>query len=130
MKWLLTNPGLALSGRRAPSAGAAHRQQTESIRSALIEALQNLASPGAHHLMQRIQYAGNAERLWYLRPEAMSVLASSHGEVRAREELARISMLFQDVLPAGLASQLRATGPGSVPRLSAGAARGLRVPPG
>ncbi len=115
MTWFLTNPAPVLSGRCAPAVGVAYRQRTESIRAALIETLQGSATPGARMLMQRIQYAGDAERLWYLRPDAMSVLASMHGEAQAREELARISLLFQDVLPDGLASPLRATGQGHGP---------------
>ncbi len=115
MRWNLTNPGPAISGRCAPLVGLACRERTERIRSALIETLQGSVTPAARILMQRIQYAGDAERLWYLRPEAMSVLASLHGEARAGEALSRISPLFQDVLPDGLASQLRVTGQGRSP---------------
>ncbi|MDB5874972.1 MAG: hypothetical protein JWQ07_4414 [Ramlibacter sp.] len=100
------------SGGQVP---AMQRQHTELIRSAMLEALEALACPAARALMLRILCAGDAERLWYLRPEAMSVLASHQGEALARQTLARISVLFRDVLPEGLASQLRASGPANTP---------------
>lgn len=111
MRWFLTSPGPAPSDRRALPASVIYRERTESIRAALIETLQGSTALSARTLMQRIQFAGDAERLWYLRPDAMSVLASLHGEAHAREALTRISTLFQDVLPDGLASKLRTVGP-------------------
>lgn len=110
MRRFLTSLGLALNARRIPSASAIYRERTESIRAALMETLNGSATPDALALMQRIRYASDAHRLWYLRPEAMSVLASLHGEAHAREVLARISTLFQGVLPDGLASKLHAAG--------------------
>jgi len=110
MRWFPTSPGPAPCDRPARPVSAANRERTESIRAALIETLKGSATQGARSLMLRIRYAVDAEHLWYLRPEAMSVLAGMHGEARAREALARISTLFQDVLPDGLASPLRAAG--------------------
>lgn len=105
MRWL-TSLGLALTARRFPSASAICHEKTESIRAALMETLNGAATPDALALIQRIRYASDAQRLWYLRPEVMSALASLHGEARAREALARISTLFQGVLPDGLACKL------------------------
>lgn len=57
-------------------------------------------------LKLRIQHSEDTERLWYLRSELMQALASIHGELRAAAELARITEMFHDVLPKGLASCL------------------------
>ena len=79
----------------------------DPIRAALIAAFIDVASPEARLLRLRVQHAGDAELLWNLRPAVMSAIASLHGEAHARELLARISPLFQDVLPDGLACKLR-----------------------
>lgn len=107
MKWFTTS---ATPATRAPSGrtGPHAREATESIRAALIHAVSEVQGGGSRQLLQRIHYAGDAERLWYLRPEAMSVLAATLGEARAREALVEITALFRDVLPEGLASPLRA----------------------
>lgn len=110
MRWFLTSLGLALTARRLPSSSAIYRERTESIRAALMETLNGAATPDALGLIQRIRYASDAQRLWYLRPEVMSALASLHGEAHAREALARVSTLFQGVLPDGLACKLHAGG--------------------
>ena len=111
MNWFSVSSGQASRGRGRPAfTPAAHRERTEVIRAAMLEALEGLAAPEARALMRRILGAGDAERLWYLRPEAMSILASAHGEAFARQTLARLSVHFKDVLPAGLASELRAVG--------------------
>ena len=86
------------------------QERIDVIRSALLEVLDAVQTPDSRALMVRVLCADDAERLWYLRPHAMSVLAALHGEANARQTLARISVLFQDVLPEGLASQLRAVG--------------------
>jgi hypothetical protein len=111
MNWFTTSPSAALSPRPWGSRSASHAAATETIRSALLGALAGSANPGARSLSHRIHFAPDAERLWHLRPEAMSVLAVVHGEARAREALAGISTLFQDVLPDGLACKLRTAGP-------------------
>ncbi len=64
----------------------ARSEATELIRSVLIKALAGAATPAAHLLRLRIQYATGAEPLWYLRPEVMGVLASLHGEAHARHD--------------------------------------------
>jgi hypothetical protein len=89
---------------------AARCERTESIRVALVDALVSATSSDMRLLIGRIRNAGDAEHLWNLRPEVMCVLASLVGETHAREMLARISFLFEDVLPDGLASNLRTAG--------------------
>jgi hypothetical protein len=112
MNWFSVSSGQAARpGRRPAFTPAAHRERTEVIRAAMLETMEGLATPEARGLMRRILCAGDAERLWYLRPEAMSILASSRGEALARQTLAQLSVHFKDVLPGGLASELRAAGP-------------------
>ena len=111
MNWFsASRPQPGTECRAAAQPPAVRRERTEAIRLAMLKTLDGARTPEASQLMQRIRYAGDAERLWYLRPETMSVLASLQGEALARKALARISVLFQDVLPEGLASQLRAVG--------------------
>jgi hypothetical protein len=106
MGWFQSNPGPAPASHRARPFPPFYRERMERIRAALIEAL----PPGAHHLAHCIEYAGDPVLLWNLRPEVMSVLSRRHGEAHARQVMARISPLFQEVLPDGLATTLRAAG--------------------
>ncbi|ROZ72048.1 hypothetical protein [Ramlibacter sp. WS9] len=112
MNWFSSSRGLA--GSEPAGAGparATHKERTEALRSAMLEALAGIsAAPGARALMHRIHVAGDAVGLWYMRPEVMSMLASYHGEAVARQTLARLGIHFQGILPEGLASQLRPTG--------------------
>ena len=110
MNWFSASAPQPAEARREPHSPQVHQERCDVIRSAMLECLAGLPCPNARALMLRIHCAGDAEHLWYLRPETMSVLASRHGEALARQTLARISVLFQDVLPEGLASQLRAVG--------------------
>lgn len=101
MTWL--SSGLGAQLRR--EAG----ENTEAIRAAMLRLLDADTEAGATgSLARRVLFASDAEGLWYLRSEIMSVLASSRGEAAARELLAGISVLFHEVLPEGLASPLRA----------------------
>jgi hypothetical protein len=80
----------------------------EPIRRAMLAALGARVAQPYTILAPRIAHAVDAERLWYLRGELMQALASMHGEQRARSELERITELFRDVLPQGLAAGLPA----------------------
>ena len=119
MRWFQSNPALAPASHRARPCSPLYRERMERIRAALTEAL----PPGAHGLAHCIEYAGDAEQLWNLRPEVMSVLSCRHGEAHARQVLAGISPLFEDILPAGLASMLRAAGSATSPDSPAAARR-------
>lgn len=82
----------------------AARLQTGLIRCAMLEALGEAVPPRYAVLMLRIEHAEDTERLWYLRSELMQALASMRGELRAASELVRITEMFHEVLPRGLAS--------------------------
>ena len=99
MRWFQSNPGLTPASHRVTPCKPFYRERLERIRAALADAL----PPGTEMLAHRIEYAADAELLWNLRPEVMSVLSCRHGEAHARQVLDRISPLFQDVLPDGLA---------------------------
>ena len=108
MNWF--SSGRPQAGHESPSVGRAHaiqKERTEVIRAAMLEALADADTPAARMLMLRIHCAGDAVGLWYMRPEAMSVLAARHGEAMARQTLARLGVHFREILPEGLASQLR-----------------------
>ena len=108
MNWF--SSGRSQAGSESAGAGhahAIHREGTETIRAAMLETLAGADSPAARMLMLRIHCAGDAVGLWYMRPEVMSVLASRHGEAMARQTLARLSVHFRELLPEGLAAQLR-----------------------
>jgi hypothetical protein len=103
MRWFPT-----ISHAAPPAPPRADRQaRTETIRRAFTESLQATNGPAARGLSLRVQCAVDAVQLWHLRPEAMRVLASLHGEAQASAALARITDLFQGVLPDGLDCRLR-----------------------
>ena len=75
----------------------------EPIRDTMLAALGPTEARSPHALLaQRITYAADIERLWYLRSELMQAVAAARGELVARRELERISEMFRGVLPAGL----------------------------
>ena len=103
MNWFSSSRGQAGSDAcGAVHAHAVHKERTEVIRAAMLEALAGTDAPAARVLMLRIHCAGDAVGLWYMRPEVMSMLASRHGEAAARRTLARLGIHFQGVLPEGL----------------------------
>ncbi len=77
----------------------------EDIREAMLAIL---GAQGAKHFPQitrRIRYCDDVQALWYLRGDLMGALAAMQGEVAAREQLARITAMFQGLLPKGLNSR-------------------------
>lgn len=105
-------PSLQSFFRSGPPARAgwlsapAARLHMGSIQRAMLATLEDPLPPRFAGLRLRIQHAEDSERLWYLRSELMQALASTHGELRAASELLRITEMFHDVLPKGLASCL------------------------
>lgn len=94
MSWL---PAFISPGpRRRPSGIAAeHRhRRTELIRAAILESLEGAEGEQAASLARRAGAAGDEQRLWHLRVELMSVLASTHGELAAHRKLRDITELF------------------------------------
>ena len=77
----------------------------EDIRSAMLELMTPVEAIRFPHVMQRVSYAGDVQGLWFLRGDLMAALASTHGEVAAREKLETLSEMFEDLLPDGLRSR-------------------------
>jgi hypothetical protein len=77
----------------------------EDIRSAMLELMTAIEEARFPHVMRRVRYAGDVQGLWFLRGDLMAALASSHGEVAAREKLETLSEMFEDLLPGGLRSR-------------------------
>ncbi len=77
----------------------------EDIRSAMLELMTPVEEARFPHVMRRVRYAGDVQGLWFLRGDLMAALASSHGEVAAREKLETLSEMFEDLLPGGLRSR-------------------------
>ena len=78
----------------------------EPIRAAMLATLGPHVPDRLALLHSRIEYAADLQRLWYLRAPLMAALADLHGEAAAAQKLARLSALFRDHLPNGLASSL------------------------
>lgn len=77
----------------------------EDIRISMLEAIDDVDDTQFRHVKRRIRYAIDVMALWYLRGDLMAALASKHGEAEARDRVAVISDMFEDVLPEGLRSR-------------------------
>jgi hypothetical protein len=91
-------------GRSGWLTAPAAKLQTGLIRRAMLDALGESVPPRLATLKLRIEHAEDIECLWYLRSELMRALAFMHGELRAAAELGRITEMFHEVLPRGLAT--------------------------
>jgi hypothetical protein len=80
---------------------------TEKIRRAMLATLDDGPQAQFTSLTRRIVFTQDTWQLWYLRSDLMNALAATAGEAAAREQMHRITTLFRDVLPDGLASALR-----------------------
>ena len=92
---------LGHSAPPAPSLGIG----IDDIREAMLGLLSTVGPERFPNVTRRIRYATDVQALWFLRGDLMAVLASSHGEAVAREELAEISEMFENMLPEGLRSR-------------------------
>jgi hypothetical protein len=78
---------------------------TEDVREAMLSALGDKGTRQFPHVTRRIRYASDIQSLWYLRGDLMATLSSMHGEVAARQTVARITAQFQGLLPGSLSSR-------------------------
>jgi hypothetical protein len=74
----------------------------EELRLAMLATLGEAASEQHAQVARKLRGASDALALWYSRSELMVALSSIHGETRARQEMNRLSDLFQGLLPEGL----------------------------
>ncbi|MBE7368311.1 hypothetical protein [Ramlibacter pallidus] len=85
-------------------AASDHSLRTENIRQTMLAMVDMDGSDRAEKLARRIRYA-DLEALWFMRGELMGLLARTHGEMAAREQLEGLGALFEDMLPSGLRSR-------------------------
>jgi hypothetical protein len=122
MSWVTDGlhwPGLvagwsAVRAEWRSAAGArarALRAETQAVRHAMLAALGEAGrEPG---LRMKLLHAPDAECLWHLRNELMVALAARDGEAAATDHLARLTPLFRNLLPPGLACRLGTPAPQS-----------------
>ena len=77
----------------------------ERFRRLMVELIAPVPGEHASRLLLRIRCAATLHSLWFMRSEAMAVLAAAHGEAEARHRLELISVEVRDSLPSGLRSR-------------------------
>ncbi len=108
MRWFKPNLRgslYGLLGTPAPPSASVLEDATEDIRQAMLDIL---GDPGVRRfttVTRRVRYANDVQALWYLRGDLMACLSDMHGEAVARERIARLTRMFQGLLPAGLSSR-------------------------
>lgn len=110
MRWFKPNLRSSLhaifsSGLPAPPPTAAMEYGIEDIRQAMLALMTDALDERFPHVVRRIRYATDVQGLWFLRGDLMRALASSCGEAAAREQLAAVSGMFEDLLPDALRSR-------------------------
>ncbi len=81
----------------------AHR--LEDIRLAMLDMLGEEGARQHPQVARRIRFGGDAQALWYARADLMTALAAISGERVARVRTESLSVLFEGMLPKGLASR-------------------------
>ena len=94
-----------LAGQAAMATGALMEERTEDIRQAMVASLGEAGTKHFPMIARRINGAGNADSLWYLRSGLMAALCAVHGERTARIEIMRLSAMFRGMLPEGQSSR-------------------------
>ena len=79
---------------------------TDDVRQAMLESLGSPPPAQCRSLCLRIRFAGNTQHLWHMRGELMQALALMRGEAWAAGTLARITPLFGEGLPQGIARSM------------------------
>ncbi len=91
----------SLSSRSAP----VQESSIDSIREAMLEALEASGASRYPVIELRVRYASDILDLWYLRGDMMAALAALEGEVSARNKLEPISEMFRGHLPSSMNSR-------------------------
>ena len=78
----------------------------ERVRHAMLTALAGLPDTLAlDSTSRRVRWAPNAQALWYLRSDVMTLLSTQHGESAARQCLQEITQLFLGLVHANQMSR-------------------------
>jgi hypothetical protein len=94
-----------LAGQPRDFAETVHVDRPEDIRQFMLETLGEDGANAFPPLRQRIILARDVQGLWYLRSGLMAALCDLHGELAARDLMARINEQFEGLLPEGLCSR-------------------------
>lgn len=78
---------------------------TEDIREAMLGLLGESGPKQFPNVTRRIRYANDIQGLWYLRGDLMAALAALQGEAAARQQIQKITKMFQGLLPGSLTSR-------------------------
>ena len=81
---------------------AALSDRTEDIRQVMLHELGQYGEKKFPAIARRVRFAPDVQGLWYARTDVMAILANTHGETIAREKMARISRLFNGLVPKSL----------------------------
>lgn len=77
----------------------------EQIRQLMLEELGEFGHIHYPNIVRHVRYAIDAQALWFVRSEVMTVLGALYGETIAREKIDHISRQFKGLLPKGLSSR-------------------------
>ena len=75
------------------------------IRRAMLNMVKESGSDKTQLVLRRVTYAHGFQDLWYLRGDVLAAVASTSGELVARQKITQISNMFDGYLPAGLVSR-------------------------
>ena len=92
---------LALLGSNAITPGL-REGRTEYIRQLMLDELGEFGEDHFPKIVRRVRYAIDAQTLWFVRSDLLTVLGAMHGETIAREKINHISKKFKGLLPKGL----------------------------
>ena len=81
------------------------REQVERVRRAMVGSLEQAGPDGFEHVVRRLEQAKDIAALWFLRAALMAALSAIDDETAARRAMARITPLFNGLLPASLNSR-------------------------
>lgn len=104
-KGTLRNSIYGLLGNPGVPSDSTLENKTEDIREAMLELLGDSGSKQFANVTRRIRYANDIQALWYLRGDLMAALATTMGEAAARQQVQRITLMFNGMLPRSLNSR-------------------------
>ena len=107
MRWLnghLKSSLLALLGSAA-ILPTFREDRVENIRQLMLDELGEFGNNHFPNIVRRVRYAIDAQALWFVRSEVMTVLGAMYGETIALEKISRISQKFKGLVPKGLTSR-------------------------
>jgi hypothetical protein len=107
MRWFkgVRNSVYGLLGNPVAPSDSVMDTGTEDIREAMLSLLGDSGTKQFANVTRRIRYANDIQALWYLRGDLMAALATTLGEQQARQQVQRITMMFQGLLPGSLNSR-------------------------